>query len=48
MSNPATRRPPIPAAGGWVGDDPRITSSLPEDTLTREDLRPRWRGPGRL
>lgn len=34
--------------GGWVGDDPRTTASLPGDTLRSDDLRPRWQGPGRM
>lgn len=34
----------------WNGDDTPVasTSSLPGGTLTPQDLRPSWRGPGRI
>ncbi|WP_125461691.1 MULTISPECIES: DUF5330 domain-containing protein [Rhodomicrobium] len=38
-----------PRHKGWGGDaGVSSTSSLNGDTLTSEDLRPRWRGPGRI
>ncbi len=35
---------------GRIGDDPNMTgaSSMSGDTLTSEDLRPTWHGPGRI
>lgn len=39
-----------PDRRGWDGDDASVasTSSLPGETLTPQDLRPTWRGPGKI
>ncbi len=46
----ASDRPVYPERHGQLDGDPNMTatSSMPGDTLTSEDLRPAWQGPGRI